>query len=1207
MAILHETLADVLNKMLEMKCYDSNENILLNCLFPNGYSEFRKACTPILPSCICRNQSGYGEQSVVYRCRTCEKTENSCICSECFNLSNHVGHDYEKQISIDAYTCDCGNPLCWDPKGFCSKHGATFNGDIFSLIPSQYKQLVNDLKIVITTLCTYLMANNTECSEHHHQHQCSCDNDEGDCCCEEDLTQSGIDVIFQTLQTISDVYLFFNVFGNILNNPYDGNITINNKKYEQPTLGEVLYVMCKNRISKDHEVFITSFQTHPNMLQINNSLLFDFFMELSFDAEHENGFVINDLFSLFFLSKERNAQFLSSGTFMHFFASLNEFLTVVQTPQADVETLQNNVSESLRALNFLVQNVDIDLPLDTIFVYLSCLKKLSNVSPQYKGHPVTDLSFCFIEPMLFSVKSNAFYFVDSLSLDYAYTIFFDVHTFVMDHIRSYLVSTEQIKCGNVSISKRLIGTTQPVSPISPLLYFYSLLFIKLRRVDLDIYIPDEDAKLLCESALVSLCFRSQYERGEWLLSGEYFEPCYTLYLSPIHYELIHSDLALIQALLPIIGTEFVIATMAHYYNVDVYLPQDVSVDSIESFNVEKLQSVENINVTGFIMTLIQIMREYIIPAQIPKNDLIRLYCLHLFLSGITEVEEVSSMIPFFSADFYSVYETVMNDVFSDDKTVFDIVDPFFPLPIEMYKILFSNCLDNTSSSKANRYEINIPNKKVIPSYVLEYTNTLCNSNLLGWLLVVFSKDPTHVNMNLWSSLAYNVLQHSDNSYSKLLKKQLWRLEVNIVRGKGLLVSSIIRSQDAAPQFSHIYAALVAVLNTKIPSIGELLLHRLLYQYRLAIKRDELEASFRKLQFIAHLTNQQVCAVVLPLQLLLQFTKSSTSDDLERAIVLLENSGEFLDNVVKGTIQNIYEKLRQVIMGKKANDRVIFKINQLFTERRNGFPNFPAIIEDLDLIEEEDKISHEITLTTELKTYDELNTFSFDEEFEENEQKWEIKKVEIIGEESEEEEDGDNNEVQMEEENEVEKFDDQTGAALIFLKKKLYITIMSCYNYEECVHKLLSIKLKEGEEPVLVEMVIECCAQEKTYKKYYGLTAARLCVLYQQYKTLFIEQFASQYDNIHLNDLNRIRNISMLFSHLLSTHSIPWEVFSHIKLTEDDTTSSSRIFFKNTVPRHTKKKIVFAFNFFKGIGLVELAKPLQENYMKLKKRAEGVDD
>ena len=62
------------------------------------------------------------------------------------------------------------------------------------------------------------------------------------------------------------------------------------------------------------------------------------------------------------------------------------------------------------------------------------------------------------------------------------------------------------------------------------------------------------------------------------------------------------------------------------------------------------------------------------------------------------------------------------------------------------------------------------------------------------------------------------------------------LELNLVRGRGLLCRALLKAQLASPGFTHIYAALVAVLNTKLPENGELLLKRVLVGFRRAYRR-----------------------------------------------------------------------------------------------------------------------------------------------------------------------------------------------------------------------------------------------------------------------------------------------------------------------------------------------------------------------------------
>ena len=61
---------------------------------------------------------------------------------------------------------------------------------------------------------------------------------------------------------------------------------------------------------------------------------------------------------------------------------------------------------------------------------------------------------------------------------------------------------------------------------------------------------------------------------------------------------------------------------------------------------------------------------------------------------------------------------------------------------------------------------------------------------------------------------------------------------NIVRGRGLLCQSIMQAQTASPTFTHVYAGLVAIINTKFPAIGELLLKRLIINFRRGFKRND---------------------------------------------------------------------------------------------------------------------------------------------------------------------------------------------------------------------------------------------------------------------------------------------------------------------------------------------------------------------------------
>lgn len=75
--------------------------------------------------------------------------------------------------------------------------------------------------------------------------------------------------------------------------------------------------------------------------------------------------------------------------------------------------------------------------------------------------------------------------------------------------------------------------------------------------------------------------------------------------------------------------------------------------------------------------------------------------------------------------------------------------------------------------------------------------------------------------------------------------------------RGLLARSIIQAQSFSPTFSNVYAALVAIINSKFPHIGELILRRLIVQFKRCFRRNDKTTTVTVSKFIAHLINQQV--------------------------------------------------------------------------------------------------------------------------------------------------------------------------------------------------------------------------------------------------------------------------------------------------------------------------------------------------------------
>ncbi|KAL0894402.1 hypothetical protein ABMA27_013018 [Loxostege sticticalis] len=462
------------------------------------------------------------------------------------------------------------------------------------------------------------------------------------------------------------------------------------------------------------------------------------------------------------------------------------------------------------------------------------------------------------------------------------------------------------------------------------------------------------------------------------------------------------------------------------------------------------------------------------------------------------------------------------------------------------------------------------------------------------------------------------------------------LKENIVRGRGLLCRSVIQAQAASPTFTNVYAALVAAVNSRFPNIGELLLKRLVIQFKRGFKRNDKPTCISSASFIAHLVNQRVAHEILALELLTLLVESPTDDSVEVAIAFLKECGQKLTEVSSKGVNAIFEMLRNILHEGQLDKRVQYMIEVMFQVWKDGFKDHPALIEELELVPEEDQFTHLLMLDDATDSQDILNVFKFDEKYEENEQKYKTLSKEILGSDAESgEEDGSEESGSEESEEEAEgeqkgmTIIDNTETNLVALRRTIYLTINSSLDFEECAHKLMKMQLKPGQEVELCHMFLDCCAEQRTYEKFYGLLAQRFCNINRIYIGPFEEIFKDSYSTAHRLDTNRLRNVSKFFAHLLFTDSISWEVMECVKLNEEDTTSSSRIYikilfqelaeymglkklndrlkdptlqeaFSGVFPRDNPKNTRFSINFFTSIGLGGLTDELREHLKQMPK-------
>lgn len=415
---------------------------------------------------------------------------------------------------------------------------------------------------------------------------------------------------------------------------------------------------------------------------------------------------------------------------------------------------------------------------------------------------------------------------------------------------------------------------------------------------------------------------------------------------------------------------------------------------------------------------------------------------------------------------------------------------------------------------------------------------------------------------------------------------------NLVRGRGLFCRSVMKAQAASLPFTPIYATMAAIVNTKLPQVGELLLHRLVVQFKKAYKRNDKAVCLSSTTFIAHLCNQQVAHEILAAQILLLLLNKPTDDSVEIAVGLTREVGQHIEEMNAPIALAVFDQFRNILHEQDIDKRVQYMIEVLFQVRKDKYKDNPAIKEELDLVEEEDQITHNTRLDDEIEVQEGLNVFKFDPEWEEHEAAYKQLKSEILGEaeggsdDDDEYESGESSDDEEAKEERSLEIKDQTNTDLVNLRRTIYLTIMSSVDFEECCHKLMKVTLPPGQEPELPSMVIECCSQERTYSKFYGLIGERFAKLNRLWMELFEASFAKYYDTIHRYETNRLRNIARFFGHMLSTDAMAWHVLSIIHLNEEETTSSSRIFIK----------ILFQ-DLAEALGMSTLQSRLKDNFLR----------
>ncbi|KAG5419086.1 CWC22 [Candida metapsilosis] len=427
----------------------------------------------------------------------------------------------------------------------------------------------------------------------------------------------------------------------------------------------------------------------------------------------------------------------------------------------------------------------------------------------------------------------------------------------------------------------------------------------------------------------------------------------------------------------------------------------------------------------------------------------------------------------------------------------------------------------------------------------------------------------------WTELNQSIDKVITNlNLSNIQTSVIQLFNINIKRGRGLLVRSIMHHQLQDPRQTALYSSLIDVLNSKIGSIGKLLSSRVVLQFKLGYTTNDYELCKSSLLMLIYLTMHQVINEITLLQVIQLLLESPvTNGDVELCTEVFKIGGKFLMMKSKVPTTVILNRIKDLVQEDGDRERLSQRsqnsLRYLLRLGQSQFKSIPLIDKQLDLVDDEDKQTHVIDLQGTVTAKDYLNVHHFDKDYDKHEKEYDTLRLEILhGEEEEEEEEKEDNEVEPTKEVAVTKpaevVSDMTQSDLLQYQKQVYLTVMSSMSSEEAVHKLLKLsrQQKSQNSQTLCDMIIKCCSQEKTYSKYFGVIGEILCGKTHHWQSNFITLFKHYYSTIDNFEANVLRNIGKFFGHLFAADVIPLDkAWDEVRITQQDTNPAKRILLK----------------------------------------------
>ena len=106
-----------------------------------------------------------------------------------------------------------------------------------------------------------------------------------------------------------------------------------------------------------------------------------------------------------------------------------------------------------------------------------------------------------------------------------------------------------------------------------------------------------------------------------------------------------------------------------------------------------------------------------------------------------------------------------------------------------------------------------------------------------------------------------------------------------------------------------------------------------------------------------------------------------------------------------------------------------------------------------------------------------------------------------------------------------------------VRRSIFVAIMGADDYVDAHARITKLRLTKGQQPEIVRVLLECCAQEGLFNRFYALLGVRLCEAFREVRFAMSFAFWDAFKLLPDGSLHRAANTAKLLAQLVTREAV----------------------------------------------------------------------